>query len=142
MLVVFNVAAVVPSRFANAMPTSDAVKALLAVKVRPLTVTDSPLASGEKVSVAVDLVPSVVTELAATAPCEKVLVGAFAVPLLALVEETEMLSATELAVDCKINTWLALVWGSNPAANEPEKLPDALMAVFRLVRSAVLVVFS
>ena len=106
---VLSVAAVVPLRFANAMPTSDAVKALLAVKVRPLTVTASPLAKGEKVSVAVDLVPTVVTELAATAPCEKVLVGVVAVPLLARVEETKMLSATELAVDCKINTWLPLV---------------------------------
>ena len=102
-------AAFVPSRFANAVPTSAAVNALLAVKVRPLTVTASPLASGEKVSVVVDFVPVVETALAATAPCEKVFVGVFAVPLLALVEETEMLSATELAVDCNINTWLALV---------------------------------
>ena len=68
IVVVFNVAAVVPLRLANAMPTSDAVKALLAVNVRPFTVTASPLASGEKVRVVVDFVPVVETALAATAP--------------------------------------------------------------------------
>ena len=60
---------------------------------------------GKKVRVAVDLVPGVVMELAATAPCEKVFVGAVAVP----VDETETVSAAELAVDCKSNTWLLLV---------------------------------
>ena len=59
MSVVFKVAAVVPLRFANAMPTSEAVRALLAVNVRPLTATESPLAMAAKVRVEVDFVPGV-----------------------------------------------------------------------------------
>ena len=59
MAVVFSVAAVVPLRLANAVLTSEAVRALLAVNVRPLTATDSPLAIGAKVRVAVDFVPGV-----------------------------------------------------------------------------------
>ena len=49
-------------KLAKASLTSEAVSALLAVKVKPFNLTDSPLAIAAKVRVDVDFVPVVVVE--------------------------------------------------------------------------------
>ena len=55
-------AVLVALRLAKASPTSEAVRALLDVKVKPFTLTDSPLAMAAKVRVDVDFVPGVVVD--------------------------------------------------------------------------------
>ena len=66
-------------RLAKATPTSEDVSALLAVKVKPFTFTDSPLAMAAKVRVAVDLVPGVL--LTSAVPWLNTLVGVGPLPL-------------------------------------------------------------
>jgi len=71
-----------PLKFSNICPTSEAVRFLLAVSVKPLTVTVSPLFMAFKVSAMVEAVPVTLLAGSAATPCVNTCVGVGSTPFL------------------------------------------------------------